>query len=149
MDRNSTCGARTTGFSLIELMIVLAIIAIIAAIAYPSYEKSVMRSDRSDATSALNQDAQVLERCYTQYFAYNNATCVTAAASLAGPTQNGFYTIAIAPLDATTYVITATAVPGTRQGSDTDCQTFTLDNTGTKVSYTASLATSSTECWGG
>ncbi|MGH8401808.1 MAG: type IV pilin protein, partial [Gammaproteobacteria bacterium] len=76
-----------SGFSLIELMIVLAIIAIIAAIAYPSYERSVMRSDRSDATSALSQDAQIYERCYTQYFAYQNCPAASAA-SLAGPTQN-------------------------------------------------------------
>ncbi|MGH8413442.1 MAG: type IV pilin protein [Gammaproteobacteria bacterium] len=141
---------KVSGFSLIELMIVLAIIAIIAAIAYPSYERSVMRSDRSDATSALSQDAQVMERCYTQYFAYNNATCTTAAASLAGPTQNGFYTISFPTAPTTsTYLIQATAVAGKRQASDTDCQTFTLDNTGAKVSLTAGAVTSSTECWGG
>ncbi|MGH8320428.1 MAG: type IV pilin protein [Gammaproteobacteria bacterium] len=150
MNGNPRCKTAYCGFSLIELMIVLAIIAIIAAIAYPSYERSVMRSDRSDATAALTQDAQVFERCYTQYFAYNNPTCAATTASLAGLTQNGFYTISFpTPATTSTYVIQATAVAGKRQASDTDCQQFTLDNTGAKVSYTASLATSSTECWGG
>ncbi|MGH8397369.1 MAG: type IV pilin protein [Gammaproteobacteria bacterium] len=140
---------KISGFSLIELMIVVAIIAIIAAIAYPSYERSVMRSDRSDATTALTQDAQVFERCYTQYFAYNNATCAAITASLAGPTQNGFYTISIPAPTASSYLIKATAVAGKRQASDTDCQTFTLDNTGAKVSYAGGGGTTSTECWGG
>ncbi|MGH8397337.1 MAG: type IV pilin protein [Gammaproteobacteria bacterium] len=150
MNINANCSRGNFGFSLIELMIVVAIIAIIAAIAYPSYERSVMRSDRSDATAALTQDAQVFERCYTQYFAYDNPTCATTTASLAGPTQNGFYTISFpTPATTSTYVIQATAVAGKRQDSDTDCQRFTLDNTGAKVSYAGGGSTTSTECWGG
>ncbi|MBU6508933.1 MAG: prepilin-type N-terminal cleavage/methylation domain-containing protein, partial [Gammaproteobacteria bacterium] len=54
------CKNQSRGFSLIELMVVVAIIAIIAAIAYPSYERSVLKSHRSDAENLLTQDAQIL-----------------------------------------------------------------------------------------
>ena len=136
-------GHRLAGFSLIELMVVVAIIAIIAAIAYPSYERSVLKSHRSDAENLLTTDAQILERCYTQYFAYNNANCPPLATS----TQYAYYTLSPAggSVSASTYVLTAVA-QGT-QTKDTGCATFKIDNTGNKTAYTSSAATNSTTCW--
>ncbi|MGH8283504.1 MAG: type IV pilin protein [Gammaproteobacteria bacterium] len=151
MNRKHCIRSANGGFSLIELMIAVAIIGIIAAIAYPSYEKSVMRSNRSDATATLMQDAQFLERCYTQNFSYNS-TANCDSPSLLGSTAKGFYTIATPTLSATTYVLTATAVAGGRQANDTDCKTLQLDNTGKKTAFTAASATSTVidaECWGG
>jgi prepilin-type N-terminal cleavage/methylation domain-containing protein len=49
---------RMRGFTLIELMIVLAVIAILAAIAYPSYTRYVLRAKRADAKQQLLQAAQ-------------------------------------------------------------------------------------------
>ncbi|MBU6421125.1 MAG: prepilin-type N-terminal cleavage/methylation domain-containing protein [Gammaproteobacteria bacterium] len=136
------CKNQSRGFSLIELMVVVAIIAIIAAIAYPSYERSVLKSHRSDAENLLTQDAQILERCYTQYFSYKNGTC---SPPLATYTQYRYYTAVTTVLAASTYVLTATAVGN--QTKDTQCASFTIDNTGKKTALTASATTNSTACW--
>lgn len=135
-------GNRSRGFSLIELMVVVAIIAIIAAIAYPSYERSVLKSHRSDAENLLTQDAQILERCYTQYFAYNSASCTPP---LATDTQYHYYAATTTALAASTYVLTATAVGN--QTKDTQCASFSIDNTGKKTALTSAAATNSTACW--
>ena len=75
---------RSKGFSLIELMIVIAVIAIIAAIALPSYQESVKKTRRSDAQGALLGFAQAMERFYT-----DNGTYVGAAGTVGTPTATG------------------------------------------------------------
>lgn len=55
---------RVIGFTLIELMIVVAIVSILAMIAYPSYQNHTKRTRRSDAQSALTQAAAAQERFY-------------------------------------------------------------------------------------
>lgn len=130
------------GFTLIELMIVVAIVAIIAAIAYPSYERSVLKAHRSDVESMLTQDAQILERCYTQYFTYNNNACP----SLTTTSEHGYYSLAAGSIAAAAYVLTATAQGN--QTRDTSCITFKLDNTGKKSAFSSGGTDNSTTCWG-
>ena len=117
------------GFTLIELMIVVVIIAIISAIAYPSYQNSVRKANRADALDTLLDTAQRLERCFTSFGSYDNASC-TVPASINSP--HAHYTIAVTPT-ASTYTLTATPVSA-QQLLDTPCTSFTLTNTGLKTS---------------
>mgnify|MGYP005605317985 CR=1 FL=1 len=65
--------ARNRGFTLIELLIVMVIASVLAMIAVPSYQASVIKSRRADGRVVLNDTAQRLERCYTQFGAYDAA----------------------------------------------------------------------------
>lgn len=130
------------GFTLIELMIVVAIVGILAAVAYPSYMDSVRKGNRTDAKTALLQASQTLERCFTQYSAYNNASCSLLNAGTFNSTE-GLYTVGVVSA-ATTYTLTATPVTGRAQAGDVRCTTFTLTNLGARG---ATPSANTAECW--
>ena len=117
------------GFTLVELMIVVAIIAIISAIAYPSYQDSVRRANRSDAMDTMLDTAQRLERCYTSLGSYNHASCSVPASI---NSTKAHYTVAVTRT-AATYSLVATPVSAI-QLNDAKCTSFTLTNTGQKTS---------------
>ena len=152
-----------TGFTLIELMIAVAIVALLAAIAVPNYYEYVERARRSDATTGITKIGAELERCYTQFSAYNDAGCtfgfvsngvpgnVTYANLVAGiASEEGDYdlTIAAGAGGATqTYQLTATATAAGSQANDDTCDTFTLTHVGLKGSTPAPAAGADNPCW--
>ncbi len=76
------------GFSLLELLIVLAVLAILSAVAWPSYQDTVHKSRRADARVALLEAAQLLERCQTVHQSYSHPDCIIPVQS-----PEGFYRI--------------------------------------------------------
>jgi type IV pilus assembly protein PilE len=136
---------KKNGFTLVELMITVTIIAILAAIAIPSYSQYVKRANRTDATKTMTLDAQALERCYSQTFAY--APCPNAAAGvLVSPQLNYNVTIAVTANPAT-YTIIAVPISAAQIG-DTSCATFTLDSTGNQSATDSGGAPNTQTCWG-
>lgn len=129
------------GFTLIELMIVVAIIAILGAIAYPSYVRYVQETRRTDATTALEAAAQQLERYYTERNTYSTAILGTGGV-YPNASPNGYYTLSLTSGDAT-YTLTAT--PAGAQATD-DCGSFSLNEQGTQA---VTGTQGATKCWNG
>jgi type IV pilus assembly protein PilE len=132
---DSDIAGRNRGFTLIEVMIVVAIVAILAAIAFPSYARYVEQARRADAKAALLDAAQRLERCHTQFGAYDNGACTFAAVS-----PDGHYAITVVRTPMT-FTLTATA-----QGvqANSPCGNYSITNTGVR-GVTGSLGVD--RCW--
>ena len=136
---------KSYGFTLIELMIVVAVIGVLAAIAIPAYSNYVDRATRADAKSSLLTIAQRLERCYTITNSYRGAGCPTSGEG-GLVSDEGFYRIVInVNTLGTTYEITATPLAGTRQHSRdlARCGSFTINQVGQRTA-TGSLGNA---CW--
>lgn len=138
------------GFTLIELLVTIAIIGILAAIAYPSYLAYTERSNRTDATTTLVNDSQILERCYAQTYDYTQCLTTTVPAGVTGvspgptPSPQGYYDITVQTPSKDQYTITAKPVKPP-QTSDSGCTSFTLHNDGAQDA--TGSATPQT-CWG-
>ena len=131
---------RTAGFTLVELMIVIALVGILSAIAVNIYSDNVMRSNRTEARSALQQAAGTLEKCKSLYGAYNHANCTLV---LPFTTTTNYYSVNTTTLNATQFTLVATPVVGQTQENDTDCTSLSLTSTGVRAGAGANPA----ECW--
>ena len=125
------------GFTLIELMIVVAIIAIIAAYAYPSYQESARKGKRADAVATLTSAAQWMERNFSDSARYDqtsSGSAVALPADLSVVPQGSsatkkYYDISISAVAQTTYTLQAAPVLGM---SGDACGTFTITHTGVR-----------------
>jgi len=135
------------GFTLIELMIVVAIVGILSAIVYPSYQEYVRRAARAEARANILDMAQNQERWFTNdgtYLAIADAPA-TAQAGFKNFSGNDVdsrkYDIKVeVPAGGATYTITATPSNGF---SDPRCERLTLTSAGLKGSTAGDVAT----CW--
>jgi type IV pilus assembly protein PilE len=148
-----------SGFSLIELMIVVVIATILASIAIPSYNSQIRKSRRTEAKTALADLASREERYFaTQNVYTNDPVALKYVTSGAWPVAIGnYYSISnvnvqlptASPTATTpgTYTLQITPTAGSTQVNDTSCQLFQVDQTGKQTSLDSGGADSTATCW--
>ena len=129
---------RTSGFTLIEVTIVVAILGIIAAIALPSYLAHVKKTRRTDATVLLSEAAGEQFRFYSEYNSYAEDLSELGYSDATMTTEQEFYTVSVESADATRFVLVAEPVAGKQQEQDADCPQLRIDSAGLK---------SPADCW--
>lgn len=102
------------GFTLIEIMIVVAIVAILSAIALPAYTSYIKKSRRTDAIVSINNIMMLQER----YRANNTGYGDLLALGVASVTADNFYDVAISGISSSGFTVTLTAKAGGSQTSD-------------------------------
>jgi len=147
-------GPRMRGFTLIELMITLVVLAIIASIAIPAYTAQQKKARRADARNALLDIAGREERFFSVGNAYSQVPTDVGYPGALFPVNstNLFYSITVVvpnPLfPATTPSFLITATPIGVQLNDTECASFTVDQTGNQTALNSGGVINSTTCWG-
>ena len=136
------------GFTLVELMIVVAIVSILAGIGYPSYRAYIIDNNRNDAKMALYKAQLLQEQFYLDHGQYATSLASGATNTLSGwDDQSDYYNFALAPSSSTSrYTIIATVTTSSIQAADTDCASFTIDHLGATLSLN-STNTVTTDCW--
>lgn len=130
--------SRSQGFTLIEVMIVVAIVGVLAAIAFPSYQQYLRRGARSEVQAYMMDMAARQAQFLIDNRAYADSP---GALGLSTPTSIASkYTVTIDPPEVTPPAFTVRAVPIGSQASDT-CGTLTLTSAGVKS------ATGTGTCW--
>ncbi|WP_323893387.1 pilin [Aeromonas allosaccharophila] len=123
---------KQSGFTLIELMIVVAIVAILAAVALPAYQSYTQKARFTEVVSSTGAVKTAMEVCYQT--ATDVSTCATAAnATVSGAYPSGVVQSVTASVSGSAPTIVAT---GTTSGAP-GTYTITGALTGTKITWTA------------
>jgi type IV pilus assembly protein PilE len=126
------------GFTLIEIMIVIAIIGIVMTIAAPSFTEYLKKGRRTEVAGLLSEQAQILERFYSQKNAYTGVAGLSPG--------NDYYTITSTLTDQT-FLLTAKRKDGKSMATD-KCGDFTITNTGVRGMVNATPGLTTKDCWG-
>lgn len=147
--------AHQKGFTLIELMIVVAIIGILAAVAYPSYQESVAKSRRADAQRTLVEAEQYMRRYFSAKDTFENVTLpaglVTSPRAGSGAAAYNIELIEGGAVVATTTAASASTftLRATRTGSMAAdrCGDLSVTNTGAKTLSNNATGTTLADCF--
>jgi type IV pilus assembly protein PilE len=126
------------GFTLIEIMIVIAIIGIVMTIAAPSFTEYLKKGRRAEVAGLLSEQAQILERFYSQKNVYTGVAGLSPG--------NDYYTISTTLTDQT-FLLTAVRKTGSSMATD-KCGDFTITNTGVRSMVNATAGLTTKDCWG-
>lgn len=145
IDRVARRGFASSGFTMVELMIVVVVVSIIVALATNSYLNSVRKSRRADAKMVLFDTAQRFERCFAECNSYT-AVCPASCPLLPVTSAGGNYAITAgggSTIAASAFTLVATPVAGKPQTSDTKCTSFTL----THLNVKSATGSNASTCW--
>lgn len=133
--------SRFLGFTLIEVMIVVAIVAILAAVALPAYSDYVLRAQLVDATNQLSATRSKMEQHFQDNRTYNTSGTFTSPC-LTSVTAGSFTVACTADtLTDTTYTITATGSGATSEFI------YTINEAGTRATTRTKWGHTSTTSW--
>jgi type IV pilus assembly protein PilE len=137
---------RVGGFTLVELMVVVAVIAILASLAVPAYGRYAYRARRAEGKELLLRIANAQERYYATFNRYGKLTDI----GFADPalSEKGYYQVTVAlPSGTSPQSFTATATPALAQTKDA-CGALALDSSGNKTPLASNAsANSNGACW--
>jgi type IV pilus assembly protein PilE len=160
--------ARSAGFTLIELMVVVVIATILLSIAVPSYMSQVRQSRRVDAKTAVLDLAGREENYFSTSGSIYSVTTTDLGYAAGGWPQNvapnNYYTVTVCtdaaaggaactgtgnpnPLTAPWYYVVAVPAAASSQLNDTSCQIFGVDSTGYQWAKDSGGADSTKTCW--
>jgi len=125
------------GFTLIELMIVVAVVVLLAAVAFPSFQDSMRKSRRTEAFSAIATVQQAQERWRGNRATYSEDLAELGVAS-ATTTPGGYYTLTVDTETATAgtqYIVSAAAVASKSQAKDGRCARLAVQVAGGQIRY--------------
>jgi type IV pilus assembly protein PilE len=126
------------GFTLIEILVVVAILGILASIALPAYTNYVKKGKAAEATSTLADLRVKMEQCFQDNRDYTAAAC----AAFCAPASAKYFTYACNPAStATTYTIVATGVAAQNMNNFS----FTVNEQNAKTSVYDGVA--GANCW--
>jgi type IV pilus assembly protein PilE len=132
MSECSSQQSTKSGFTLIEVIIVVAIIGILASITYPSYIEHITLSKRTEGQRALLHIANLQEQYFSDHYKYTeNIKKLGLGSKATYLTEAGYYLI-LSKVSKTGFTLTAEA-KNEQALNDVECLEISLDETGKKL----------------